>query len=795
MLKMLRSLVVFSCMAWLGAGSGRASCDGNGNRAGAGTETVGVALLFDGPSRQAWDHEEIFCRELLDLTRGEMNLQFVRFPGDWTRAGLLARLESAYADPEIDMVMVTGLVANQILGSLESYPKPTFLPLVADARLYGLPREGRGSGKENLAYLSDRIDFRHDLENFLELVSFRKLAILADAIVFGAVDRIQEETRRVAGEEGIELVAVPYSDPEGDLLSLVPEDVEAVMIDGLARLSEKAVDRLIDGLIRRRLPSFSLMGPELVRRGMLVTNGQEDEIQRLARRNALAMQAVMLGEPAAEQPVDFDTKRRFLINLSTARQIDVWPKYRTLVEAQLVDAELGQEAPPLSLAEVAHEALLTNLDLLDRTYGVEANAEQIREARANLLPQISGNLSGSQINSDNIGVVTGAAAERSLSGSVTVSQLLFSETVRANLDIQRQLHRSRLAELDAFRLDTVQTAVIAFLEILRAETQYRVQRDNLERTQTNLELARDRVRVGSSYIADVYRWESELAAARQNAINTHAQRVRARENLNRILHRPLTDPLNLTPPTLDDGQVFTSSDELQALIDNPKGFRLLTEILVERGLELSPELLALRDVITAKEREILANRRSFYLPEVALQGQLSEVLAEDRPVGTSLEAETDWSLGLSATLPLFQGGARRARVVRTELELEQLETRLESAREAIEQNIRSNAHLANASYANIVLAAEGAEAAAKNLELVVDAYGEGALDILQLLDAQSSALQSEEAAANAVYNFLVDLLNLNRAVGSFEIFLGPEERRELLTETIFGISKGQTNEN
>lgn len=795
MLKMLRSIVVFFCVGWFGAGVGWASCDGAGERAISDGDNVGIALLSDGPSRQAWDHEETFCRELLDLTRDEISLRFVRFEGDWTRHGLLAALDAAYADPEVDMVLATGLVANQILGTAGPFSKPTFLPLVADAQLYGLPREGRGSGKENLAYLSDKIDFRLDMESFLELVTFRKLAILADAIVFEAVGRVQEETQRVAGEDGIELVFVPYSDPEGDLLSLVPGDVEAVMIDGLARLSEAAVDRLIDGLIQRRLPSFSLMGPELVHRGMLVTNGQENEIQRLARRNALAMQAVMLGEATADQPVEFDTKRRFLINLSTARQIDAWPKYRTLVEAQLIGAELGQDAPPLSLAEVAHEALLKNLDLLERTYGVKANAEEIRVARANLLPQISGDLTGSRLNSDSVGVATGAAAKSSLSGAVTVTQVLFSENVRANLDIQRQLHLSRLAELDAFRLDTVQTAVIAFLEILRAETQFRVQRDNLERTQTNLELAQDRVRVGSAYLADVYRWESELAAARQSAISAHAQRVRARENLNRILHRPLTDPLNLTPPTLDDGQVFTSSEELDNLIDNPKGFRILTEFLVERGLELSPELLTLRDVITAKEREILANRRSFYLPEVALQGQLSEILTEDRPVGGSLEGETDWSLGLSATLPLFQGGARRARVVRAELELEQLQTQLESVEDGIEQNIRSNAHLANASYSNIALAAEGAEAAAKNLDLVLDAYGEGALDILQLLDAQSSALQSEEAAANAVYNFLVDLLNLNRAVGSFDLFLGPEERQRLLAETITRISKGQNHEN
>ncbi|MEM8997451.1 MAG: TolC family protein, partial [Acidobacteriota bacterium] len=585
-------------------------------------ETAVIALVSDGPSRDAWDLSDELLTELEDLTRGEAELTFVPFAGDWSRRGLESAIERAWADPAIDMVLVTGLVANQVLGTYDVYPKPTFLPLVADAELFGLPRAGIGSGRENLFYLSDEISFPVDLESLLEVTPTRRLALLVDQVLFDVVSRIRSEAGTIAAAADVELVVVPYSDPDGDLLALIPDDADAVMIDGLARVDESAVERLIDGLIERRLPSFAMMGPELVERGLLLSNTQDSEYQRIARRNALAMQAVMLGEPAADQPVEFDAKRRLLFNLETAQSIDIWPSYRLLVEAKLIGGDIGRGAPTMTLAEAAREALRANLGLLTEAFGVDAGAEDIRPARAAFLPQIVADLTGARLDGGSAAVTSGGAAESSLSAGVTVSQLVFSENARANLAIQRSLQESRVAELEAFRLDTVQAATLGFLEVLRAETQFRIQRDNLERTQTNLELARGRVKVGSANAADAYRWESELAAARQSAINANAQRMLARENLNRVLHRKLDEPLDLTPPSLDDGEIFSSSEELEALIDNPKGFRVITEILVQQGLDLAPELRSIEAAIDAKERELTALRRAFYLPDVALQGQI-----------------------------------------------------------------------------------------------------------------------------------------------------------------------------
>ena len=54
-------------------------------------------------------------------------------------------------------------------------------------------------------------------------------------------------------------------------------------------------------------------------------------------------------------------------------------------------------------------------------------------------------------------------------------------------------------------------------------------------------------------------------------------------------------------------------------------------------------------------------------------------------------------------------------------------------------------------------------------------YSRGAVDIIKLLDSQNAALTANLNAANAVYQFLIDIINIHRAAGSFPFFDSSEE--------------------
>ena len=98
--------------------------------------------------------------------------------------------------------------------------------------------------------------------------------------------------------------------------------------------------------------------------------------------------------------------------------------------------------------------------------------------------------------------------------------------------------------------------------------------------------------------------------------------------------------------------------------------------------------------------------------------------------------------------------------------------------ERIEQRIRTALHRAGSSFAGIGLVRDGADAAHNNLNLVTDSYARGVVSVVELLDAQNAALVADLAAATAVYTFLLDIMEVERAGASFSFFLTDAERED-----------------
>ena len=130
----------------------------------------------------------------------------------------------------------------------------------------------------------------------------------------------------------------------------------------------------------------------------------------------------------------------------------------------------------------------------------------------------------------------------------------------------------------------------------------------------------------------------------------------------------------------------------------------------------------------------------------------------------------DWSVAVGARLPLYLGGARKADYRQNSEELAALRLERSALAQLIEQNVRRALYEMSATYPAIELTREAARAAGKNLELVTDSYASGTVSIIDLLDAQNAALVSDGVAANAEYNFLIDLMQLQRATSRFDFF-------------------------
>lgn len=739
-----------------------------------GPRTVHLGVVTDGPAPRSDLYADSLRREIRALLEGEFVVEEVLLEGDWTTATVEAHLDALLADPQIDVVLAAGLTASSAAVRRRDVPRPLIAPFVVDAEVQAAPFDHGASGVENLVYVTFAPTVEEDLELLRELASVDDVAFLHQALPAETVDVVERKIRETAEGIGMRVSMIEIPADPAEALSRVPADADAVFLLPLLHMTEPQIGELARGFIERRLPSFTAT-PGEVELGILASVTEGDNLTRLARRVAILVQRILLGEDAGTLPVLFERHRRLSLNVETARAIGIHPSFAIEADARLVGERSGATARPLRLAEAVYEAVDANRDLAALEQSVAARREDVRVARAARLPQLDVSATGIAIDGDRGSVFQ---AQRSLEAGVGLRQLVYSDAVWSDVEIRERLLEGSREELEALRLDVIRASATAYLNVLQAETLERITKQNLQLTRENLERARTRVQIGVANRSEVLRWQSQLANNRRDVIEAAARRNVAEIELNRIRNRPLEEPFATVEVGLEDPGLASSDERILRYLRNRHVFRLFRAFNVLEAVRNSPELRQLDAAIAAAERGLVQARRSFYVPEIGLEARVDKRLHEggagaDDPRGFD---DLDWQIGVQASLPLFAGGARAAARARAELELEELRERRRAAVLRVDQRLRSTMHLAGASMAGIDLARQAAAAARESLELVSDSYARGVVSIIELLDAQNQAFVAELSAANALYQFLLDLMEVERAVGRFDFFTTAEER-------------------
>ena len=766
-----RAIAVAAAMALLPLLSGEA-----------GERGVRVGIVIDGPVTRA-DLIETFRQELIELMGEEFGLEVPEdaiVPSDYTSEGVRASLEALYADPKVDLVIALGLIASQEAAMRPHRPKPTFAPFPVDVGIQGLPYADGASGVRNFNYLASNIDTRENLETFRQLVPFTHLALLVNAELARAVPGFTAQAKGVAKLFGIEIDVIPVGNSVDDALAAIGPGVDAVFVTPLFQLSKPEFERLARGFIERKLPSFSLLGEGEVRDGILAGIRPHADWRRMARRIALNAQRALLGEDPGTLPVEFEMRSRLVLNMDTARAIGFSPSWSVYVEARLLYPEDGRRRER-SLIGSVREAIASNLSLEANLHEVQAGSQEVLNARSNLLPQAEFQAGYTHVDPDLARYTFGLLPENQEYVGGRVQQLIWDDTAWANFAVQKHLQQARKENRSERTLDIVFAASRAFLGVLRAQTLLRTERENLFASRANLELARVRVAVGYSGRQEELRWRSRIARDKQAVIDAYVRVGIAQQTLNQIMNRPIEEDFSVQEATLAEYGFVFGNPALLPYIDSPAENQIFRNFMVEVGLEASPKIKKIQAALEARERIVVSTRRAFYSPTVGFAGAVRQKVHESGAgANISPSDDTDYTLGLQLTFPLVRGGAKFSEARQALEEAAKLRVEKRLASQKLERDVRSSFLRAARSFTNITLSKVAAEAANENLAVVTDLYGRGAVGIIDLLDAQNAALRDDQAAANAVYDFLVDLIRAERAAATYPFMFSQSERDGLI---------------
>ncbi len=721
-------------------------------------------------------------RRILDVDYTVRMPSELVFTADGTPASAREALVQALALPNVELVIASGPLGSLEASRLLSRSHPVIGTWILDTSFQNVPMVDGTSGTSNYTYVTTGDIVSADMEALDRVLDYEHLAILGSRQF---VESLPGEDELPAGYGGKELtfVIADYT-PEGTL-ARIPAEADAVYLLPMVEMTRPEIVAVLDGLAQRGVPVLSMFGETDVLAGALVGVAPSDWTRRVHRRVALAASRIMAGEDAADLPVTMMRGGQLFLNMATAKRVGVSPPFEVIIEAVAVADPVPPGAERVDLAEVMARVQSQNRDIAATEAAVAAGAEQVGVAKGELLPQIGIGLDGYVIDKASASYFP-TAAERTFSGGASLTQLIWSDRAWAGYSIEKHLQDARVGELNKVRLDVGLEGASAYVEVLRAQTRLEVHRQNLSFSRSNLERAKVRVAVGDANRSELYRWQSKISVEQTQVMDAAVARRLAYFELNRVLSRPLEERLELVDATVDDQFQIMVDPRIDRYIADPTSLDILRDFLVTMGLTNSPELQQFDASILASERAHTSANRSFWSPDVGLTGGIERVFSrggEGSAMGDPLlPDDTSWNVGLFLSLPLFEGGARFAETRRTTQETYQIRRGREATVERIDQSVRNAAFQLAASRLAIDLARKAAYAAERNLDLVADNYTLGRVSLVDLLDAQTNALNTRLAAADAVNDYLLDLMRVERAVGRFMFFVSSEERESWIQE-------------
>lgn len=307
------------------------------------------------------------------------------------------------------------------------------------------------------------------------------------------------------------------------------------------------------------------------------------------------------------------------------------------------------------------------------------------------------------------------------------------------------------AGLRATEADVFTAIVSVYMDVMRDNSIVELNARNVQVLDTNLKASRDRFEVGDLTRTDVAQSEARLSVARGQSELSQAQLDASLENFLRFVGVPAR---NLEQPPVLPGLPATSAAAVDIAIEN------------------NPQLLAAKADAKAAgyDVRVAAASRLPRLSVVASSGYNNYLgtLTSTLPGRVFQQAQTTATIGLSATIPIYQGGLPAAEVRRANALWSQALEQIIS----IERRVVADTRAAFSRYRATLVVIEASKSAVAANELALEGVraenSVGTRNVLDVLNAEQELLNSRVQLVTAERDAYVAGFALLAAMGRAE---------------------------
>ncbi len=411
----------------------------------------------------------------------------------------------------------------------------------------------------------------------------------------------------------------------------------------------------------------------------------------------------------------------------------------------------------LSLRDAIQAAIDNNVNvrlLKERIAAAQAQADASLGA---LLPNVSGYVSGRNqtVNLAAFGLPADRLSGLGLTSSVTDPFEVYDAraTLVQNVFSLSLIQRWRAAktgvdvaglEAEVTKRDVMATVGLLYVEALRADEAVKAREADIELSRQLLKLARDRKAAGIATGLDVTREEVHLENNTQRLLVSKNEQESARLNVIRALGIAFEVRLVLT-------------DELKFVPVEPE--RMETALTTARGQRLELRAQETRQQLAALSLSSVASER---LPALSLNGDYGWIGLKPQ------DALATRSIGLTFSVPIFDGGQRESRISETRSRVRQETLRMQDVTDQVTLEVRNALLTLESSTQQVAVAEKGMELALKELTFARDRFAAGLGTHIEVTSAQTSVARARDNQIEALFRFNASRINLARAKGEIE---------------------------
>jgi outer membrane protein len=419
---------------------------------------------------------------------------------------------------------------------------------------------------------------------------------------------------------------------------------------------------------------------------------------------------------------------------------------RKLISASLVAALMAGTAGADTLRDALVSAYNTNPTLTGQRETLKATDATVAIAKAAGRPQVSATV-GLNRTLTQSGLLINGGKGPTLSAGVDLSYPLFQGgAVKNSVKAARTRVEAGRATLRAVEGDVFTQAVTVYMDVIRDRAIVELNQNNVKVLETNLQATQDRFQIGDLTRTDVAQSEARLQLGRSQLAVAQGQLKGSEAAYRQVIGHA---PGQLAPPPPLPPLPATADEAVRIALAN------------------NPDLISIsRQAIAAGYDVNVA--RAGRLP--TLSGVLSEsyvnnLAGNNSPFPNRGNATT---AGLSARVPIFQGGLPAARIRQAQAQQGQVLEQVVGTERAVVQVARA----AFASYEAAQRAIQAETVAVQANELALEGnraeQSVGTRTIIEVLNAEQELLNSQVALVTAKRDAYVAGFQLLNAMGQAE---------------------------